>query len=185
MTRARVLIPASILVVLLAPALAAQGSFVLRVNAGATTEYTDKAGQTWRPDRAWEPGGDYGFSGGDIVDRGARLAIAHTEDARIYQTERYQTDRFVAKVPNGTYTVRLHFAETYEDIEFDGPRVFDVTIEGKRVLEMFDVQKTAGARNRAIVQEFTGVAVTDGELVIGFIARQQNAMVNGIEIVGQ
>jgi endoglucanase len=161
------------------------GTFALRVNAGTTAEFTDTAGHTWQPDKAWRQDGDYGFSGGDTIDRGKGLAIDGTDDDRLYQTERYQMDRFVAKVPNGTYTVRLHFAETYEDIEFDGPRIFDVKIEGKPVLEKFDVQKTAGARNKALVQEFTGIVVADGELTLEFVSRQQNAMVNGIEIIGQ
>jgi endoglucanase len=189
MSRSRSITISLILAVVVALAgttlLAQAGKFSLRVNAGATAEFTDRAGNTWQPDKAWRQDGDYGFSGGDTIDRGKGLAIDGTEDDRLYQTERYQMDRFVAKVPNGTYTVRLHFAETYEDIEFDGPRIFDVTIEGKPVLEKFDVQKTAGARNKALVQEFTGIAVADGEITLEFVSRQQNAMVNGIEILGQ
>jgi endoglucanase len=188
MTRSRSITFAVSLVVLgaLGVTVAAQaGRFVLRVNAGDGAAYTDKAGHTWQPEKPWQADADFGFSGGDIVDRGKGLAIAGTDDPRLYQTERYQMSHFRATVPNGTYTVRLHFAETYEDIEFDGPRVFDVKIEEKAVLEKFDVQKTVGARNTALVQEFKDVAVTDGELTIEFISRQQNAMVNAIEVLGQ
>jgi hypothetical protein len=94
-------------------------------------------------------------------------------------------DAFVAEVPNGKYTVRLHFAETYDNIDQDGPRVFDVTIQKKALLSDFDVQKAAGGAQKALVKEFKGVNVTDGVLEIGFVAKQQQPEINGIEILGE
>jgi hypothetical protein len=37
--------------------------------------------------------------------KGRELAIAGTQDPRIYQTEHYSMDGFTAEVPNGKYTV--------------------------------------------------------------------------------
>jgi len=170
------------IIILLYAALAGAAGFALRVNAGDTASYTDKAGNTWSPDRAYTKGSGYGFLGGDTVDRG-EIPISGTDDPKIYRTEHYSMDAFVAEVPNGNYTVRLHFAETYDGIDSDSPRVFDVKIQGKDALTGFDIQKTAGGSQKAIVKEFKGNAVTDGMLKISFVARQQNPAINGIEII--
>jgi hypothetical protein len=167
------------------PGKPAAAKFTLRVNAGATEAYTDKAGNVWQAEKEYKQGGGFGFVGGLTIDRGADMKIAETNDPRIYQTEHYSMTAFVAEVPNGRYTVRLHFAETYPNIATDGPRVFDVTIQGKTVLSGFDVSKTAGAVQKALVKELKGIEVTDGTLKIEFAAKQQNPEINGIEIVAE
>jgi endoglucanase len=163
----------------------AQGKFVLRVNAGDSAAYTDKAGNAWKGDKDYTKGSGYGFVGGDVIDRGASMKIEGTDDPKIYQTERYSMDRFVAEVPNGKYTVRLHFAETYDGIDTDGPRVFDVKIQGDPLLKDLDVSKAAGKVQKALVKEFKGIAVTNGTLDITFVAKQQNPEINGIEILAE
>ncbi|MBN1347542.1 MAG: PQQ-binding-like beta-propeller repeat protein [Phycisphaerae bacterium] len=60
------------------------------------------------------------------------------------------------KVP-GTYTVRLHFAET--DDAKPGQRLFDVKIQDKPVLQAFDVAQQAGGRNRPVIKECKNVSV--------------------------
>jgi len=53
------------------------------------------------------------------------------------------------------FRVRLHFAEI--DGAAIGQRVFDVAIQGRTVLEDFDVAQQAGGQNVALVKELTGV----------------------------
>jgi hypothetical protein len=168
-----------------APGKPAAAKLALRVNAGATEAYTDKAGNVWQPEKAYQKGGGFGFVEGLTVDRGADVKIADTNDPRIYQTEHYSMTGFVAEVPNGKYTVRLHFAETYPEIATDGPRVFDVTIQGKSVLPGLDVSKAAGAVQKPLVKEFKGIEVADGTLKIEFAAKQQNSEINGIEVLAE
>ena len=55
------------------------------------------------------------------------------------------------------YTVRLYFAEP-EDVAA-GARVFHVSLQGRRVLEGFDVVKDAGAPRRPVVRAFRGIDV--------------------------
>jgi hypothetical protein len=88
-------------------------------------------------------------------------------------------------VPNSKYTVRLHFAETYEGITGEGQRVFSVTINNNVVLKDLDVYKEAGGAKKPVVKEFKGVAVTGKELVIGFVSNIQNPEINGIEILAE
>lgn len=174
----------TVVVLVVASALSATAEFALRVNAGDSSQYTDKAGNVWSPEKSYTKGSGYGFLGGDTVDRG-EIAIADTSEPRIYRTEHYSMDAFVAEVPNGNYAVRLHFAETYEGIDSDGPRVFDVTIQSKAVLSDFNVQQLGGGVQKAIVKEFKGIAVRDGILRIGFVPKQQNPEINGIEIIAE
>ena len=57
------------------------------------------------------------------------------------------------------YRVRLHFAEM-EDLS-PGQRVFDVTLQGKKVLEGFDIASAAEGARRTIVKEFSDVPIQD------------------------
>jgi len=165
----------------------ARAKFALRVNAGSAEAYTDKAGHVWQGEKEYAKGGGFGFVVGQSVDRGKDMKIEATEDARIYQTEHYAMTGFKAEVPNGKYTVRLHFAETNSKLsKTPGGRVFEVAIQGKVVLPDFEVLKAAaGAGYKAVVKEFKGIEVTNGLLDIGFAAKVQNPEINGIEILGE
>lgn len=160
--------------------------FVLRVNAGADEAYTDKAGNLWLPEKMYTKGGGYGFVGDELnrIYRG-EIGIEGTDDPAIYRTERWSMEKFIAEVPDGKYTVRLHFAETYPDIDIDGPRIFDVKIQGKAVLKDFNVSKQAGGVRKALVKTFRGIEVNNGMLEITFVPNMQNPEINGIEIIAE
>src|SRR4051812_2546442 len=72
----------------------------IRIDAGSTREFVDADGYTWRPDG--------GFSGGGMVDRG-NIQIANTKNPDNYRTEHWGMNQFSKPVPNGHYTVMLHF----------------------------------------------------------------------------
>lgn len=59
--------------------------------------------------------------------------------------------------PPATYTIRLHFAEP-EDLK-PGQRVFGVALQGRSVLEKFDIISVAGGAQRGVVKEFKGVVI--------------------------
>ncbi len=86
-------------------------------------------------------------------------------------------------VSNGTYEVRLYFAENWSGAAKAGVRVFDVEVEGALELDDYDVYVAAGnSINKAVVETFN-VTVSDGNLDIDFIKGAQNPAVKGIEIV--
>jgi len=87
---------------------------------------------------------------------------------------------FDVPVTNGSYRVRLHFAELNKFAP--GTRVFSVDVEGQRRLTDLDVFAAAGGANRAIVRELP-VTVTDGKVTIDFIRGVQYAKVSAIEIL--
>ncbi len=89
---------------------------------------------------------------------------------------------FQVPLANGSYKVRLHFAELNKTAA--GQRTFDVRLENSTVLSNFDVFAAAGGVDKAIVREFT-VSVTDGAMTIDFIRRIENAKISAIEIIPQ
>jgi hypothetical protein len=156
----------------------------LRINCGAAEPYTDKAGNTWLADQSAEPGGKWGAVNGLTVDRGD-LGITGTDAPKIYETERYSMEGYKFTVPNGKYTVRLHFAETYDGITAEGERIFSVTINDQTVLKDFDPFKEAGGYQKPVVKTIEDVSVANGELAIGFTMNIQNPEINGIEILSK
>jgi hypothetical protein len=102
----------------------------------------------------------------------------------IYQGERYGSG-FSYMLPNLTpgksYTVRLHFAETYYNAT--GGREFNVLINGKPVLTNFDIVAAAGAGFKANIQTFTATASNAGSIAIQFTQGHADwPKVSGIEV---
>jgi hypothetical protein len=157
---------------------------VLRVNCAALEPYTDQAGNVWLADQQADPNKTWGAVGGMTVDRG-ELGIAGTDAPKVYQTERYSMEAYKFTVPNGKYTVRLHFAETYDGITAEGQRIFSVGINEQTVLKEFDPYKEAGGFQKPVVKTIEDVAVTGGEIVIKFTMNVQNPEINGIEILSK
>lgn len=104
----------------------------------------------------------------------------------VYQTIRtsaglYPLNAYYLDVPNGVYKVTLKFSELQHSEP--GRRVFDVTIQGKTVLEGLDLFARRG-QNRPIDFSFEAVQVTDGRLVIGFQQRLGFPCISGIVVEG-
>ena len=115
--------------------------------------------------------------------------IADTNDDVLYRTERGSDTNlgsfaYNIPVPDGKFTVRLHFAEIYWGTTDKGKRVFDVNIEGG-VAEMvnYDIVASEGTR-RAVIKEFD-VAVSDKLLSIVFSGSTDRPKVSAIEILSQ
>lgn len=143
----------------------------IRIKAGVGT-VKDSAGGLWLADT--------GFAGGDVIER-PDLQIANTQQPEIYRSEHYSMDSFTQKLPNGKYTVKLHFCETYEGVSGPGERVFTFDVEGKS-FKNFDVWAKAGGGARAYI-ETVPVEITDGQLDIKFTPQTENPQINGIEII--
>ena len=115
--------------------------------------------------------------------------ISGTANPEMYQTERFATNNsfgYALPVKNGNYTVILHFAEIF----WHGPnqRVFDVSIEGSKVLDNYDIFKKVGGFT-ATTETFK-INVTDGVLNIDFSALPldggvDQAKISAIEVLGE
>jgi outer membrane protein assembly factor BamB len=69
------------------------------------------------------------------------------------------------------YSVKLYFADF--DNEQTGKRIFDITLQGKVVLDSFDIVRQAGGHSTALVRQFQGIAVKDN-LVIELLSQGKN-----------
>ncbi len=144
----------------------------IRIRAGTTAKHTDENGVVWLADT--------GFDGGDTVDR-TGIIVANTKTPSLYSAERYSMNGFTYPVANGKYTVKLHFAETYDGIGGVGNRVFGFNVEGKEFKD-FDVTAKAGGDMKAYV-ETVAVEVKDGKLDISFTSKVENPEINALEII--
>jgi hypothetical protein len=105
----------------------------------------------------------------------------------VYQTGRVGS--FTYTIPGFTagssHVVRLHFCETYWPPGAGtgvGSRICNVTLNGTQVLTNFDIFATAGAKDKAVIQQFTANANGAGAYVIQFASVKDQCLVNGIDI---
>lgn len=140
----------------------------IRVHSGGAA-YTDLSGRVWSADTGYADGSTYSVT----------HAISGTSTPALYQTERNGNFQYQFAVPNGAYTVNLKFAET--SMTQAGQRVFNVDVNGNRVLKNFDIIAAAGAPFTAIDRSFP-VTTTTGYLMIQFSSTVNFAKISSIEI---
>lgn len=150
---------------------------VLRINAGGD-QYVDALGQLWEA--------DYGSNGGTGRNPGGTFTssqpIANTAEDYIYQSERFKQNlSYAISLANGSYVLRLHFAEVYDRITSAGQRVFDVEVEGTQVLDNYDIFALVGLEAATTVD--IPFDLLDGTLNIDFDQVVQNPKVAGIEVL--
>jgi hypothetical protein len=82
--------------------------------------------------------------------------------------------------PSGSYKIRLYFSEL--ENKKRGERVFDVAIQGTKVLQNFDIVSEAGGRDREVIKTFSGITVGN-TLRIDLNPHKGNTILSGIEVV--
>ena len=80
------------------------------------------------------------------------------------------------------YGVRLYFAEPGSSAI--GERIFDVSIQGVKVIDGLDVAREAGGPLRSMVREIRDIAV-EGTLRVEFKAIKGRSLLSGIEVFEQ
>lgn len=152
----------------------------VRILAGASHSYVDRAGKLWSPDAF--------FTGGTVV-RSTVQHIWRTQDPAVYRSSRQGDFRYDIPLKPGVYELRLHFAETYygpEDIGGggEGSRVMNITANGKPLINNLDVLTDASGGRTADVKVFTDISpANDGALHLSFASVNGRSMVAAIEIV--
>ena len=167
------------------PTVVPTGKLAIRVACGAYQPYTDKDGNLWLPDEVKAPGASLSPPDGMTVERAEEFEVPNVAFPEIFRTERYSMSAYEFNLPNGKYTVRLHFAECFTGITGVGQRVYSFAVQGQTPEKDFDLWKEAGGPYKAIRREYKGVAVTDGKLRITFTPNIENPAINGIEIFAE
>lgn len=124
-------------------------------------------------------------------------AIAGTEQDSLFLTERVTADGIDIRGPfsynipvtNGTYSVKLYFAEIYWGVDnpqgfegTDGKRIFNISMEGTPIFTGYDLIKEVGPATASF--RMYDIEVTDGELNITFEATVNKPKISAIEILG-
>ncbi len=174
----------------------------LAINLGAPGDRNDSAGGLWlsypRPfqgrlsypleiQAAFYPGGRF------VKGNSVYAPFQGTDDPWLFASAARGLKKCVIPLlgkSDGTalYRVGLAFADPENDTS--GRRVFDIKLQGRLVEEDFDIVKAAGGSNRAVVQQFDGVEVSDN-LTIELVPKaanptpQQLPILQGVEIVRQ
>ena len=118
---------------------------------------------------------------------------AGAEFPALYSDERYGNFSYAIPAPPGSYTVRLHFAETFFNPSASallchgtGCRVFNVTCNGVVLLRDFDILQTAGGAFRPVVRAFHGLHPNgQGKLLLSFSPSVNYAEVRAIEVLDE
>jgi hypothetical protein len=142
------------------------GSIPIRIHAGGP-QITDGAGNVWSPDNAQNR---------NVTN----AAIANTSTPALYQTEAWSnsTLQYQFAVPNGPYTVKLHFAEFYRTKP--GQRTFNILVNGTTYFTNFDILAMV-APNTAYDLSIP-VTVSNGQVTIQLVPVSGPAKVDAIEI---
>ncbi len=181
-----------------------EGFSSLNVLLGTNRSFEDPVqGALWVPEQPYRAG-SWGYVGGKVyrtlIRRGSVPAsdaeILGTENDPIYQTRREGIEEFRADVPDGAYTISLHFAELNTLEPRPGPvytlgnealhrtpepHVFDIEINGRKVADALDIASEYGSL-RAVCRKFD-VTGRDGEgLRSRFRPRKGEAAVNAVRI---
>ncbi|MBN9662565.1 MAG: hypothetical protein J0H49_30480 [Acidobacteria bacterium] len=162
------------------PAAAATGGEV-RIIVGSNNAYVDRSGRAWGPDRF--------FSGGTVFVRPAEK-VFRTLDPDIYRHMRQGDFRYDIPLAPGRYELHLHFAETglsdliSAESSGEGQRVFQVSANGTRILNFFDVVADAAGANIADERIFRDITpAQDGLLHLSFAPQRGTAMLSAIELL--
>ena len=150
----------------------------VRILVGSTSSYADRSGRIWSPDR---------FSSGGSVRFRPSERIFRTLDPDIYRRQREGDFRYDIPLRPGSYELHLYFAETgladfiSAESSGEGQRIFHVGVNGRRILELFDVVADSAGANIADERVFRNVTpAEDGILHLSFESARGSPVLSGI-----
>lgn len=136
---------------------------------------------------AWVADTDYTFTGWGqtaVVTNAINTSgVSNPAPQTVYQSQRWAptlTYTIPRLTPNGAYTLRLHFAESFFNAA--GSRVFNIALNGNTVDTGLDVFKEAGGINIALVKQFAVSANNTGTITIAMTATVNNVSIAGLEV---
>jgi hypothetical protein len=178
-------------------------TYTLQRIAAGSAGFVDARGREWVGDQGFVSGSGVeftpgaGYNPGTIANTNSSGTLGGTSDARLYQSARLNVDdanlgtsdevHYAIPVPNATYNIVLHFAETGGATNAGGnQRVMDINAEGA-TSNNYNIYAQAGnAANRAVTVTYNNRVVSDGVLNIDLVpdgSSNYGAMISGIEFI--
>ncbi len=139
----------------------------------------------------WSP--DNYFEGGQLATY--PVPVKGTDDAGLYETERWGNFSYAIPVAPGKYSVTLHFtarggdstrpSSALDETSSSARHVFNVFCNGRALLESFDLAKEARKAD-VVIRKFTGLEPNaQGKLLFNFIPVEGYATVTALEVIPQ
>lgn len=146
-------------------------------------DFVDADGTRWRGDRYFIDGRTFTYGN---PESGPRIP-------ELYTGERHGNFSYAIPVARGSYTVKLHFLESFfsplipaASCHGVGCRVFDVSCNGVMLLQDFDIVQAASGAFRPVVREFHGLRPNgQGKLLLSFSPSANYAEVRAIEVLDE
>lgn len=176
----------------------------LNVMLGSKRLFEDKtASIVWIPEKEYTPG-SWGYVGGKAYSKKTKngtqpasdLDILSTTNDPVYQTARLGLTDFKLDVPDGKYTISLHWAELQSNKDSQAlaynlgndalkddfsKREFDVELNGTKILRNLNLTKEFGVQT-AVVKKFE-VDVTNGQgITISFKKGEGETILNALQV---
>lgn len=149
-----------------------QMKFPIKINVGGNRFNDFIADREFKTDTA-----NYGYMEGSL--NSIQDDIIGTTDDPVFQTGVTGLAKYIIRVPNGKYRVKLLFAELF--VKNPNNKLFDVYIQGKQVINSLDIVKEAGPLT-ALEKIINDVVVNNYMIDIHFAALLNSASLNGIVI---
>jgi len=150
----------------------------VRIKAGDLTGYVTADKQRYGSDMYFSGGEGKGINPPDTPAE-KRISV-EASDPRLYDSYRTGQFSYRVPVPDGKYKVTLRFAEPTASAA--GERVFDVSVNGKRVLKQLDVFAAAGGKLKGI-EKTAQASARGGALLIDFAPAKGQAIVSSIAVL--
>jgi len=178
--------------------------YELNVLLGSKRIYEDRVNSmVWIPEQEYVQG-SWGYIGGKPYRPktkfgslpSSELDIKDSQDDPIYQTQRAGIDGFKLDVPDGQYTITLHWAELESDIKYEklaynlgndrvfedaSDRIFNVILNGNFIEKNLNISEEYGAEKAVSVKYQINVIEGKG-IKIDFEAIKNAPILNAIQI---
>ena len=147
------------------------------------SDFVDGDGTRWSGDTYYVGGRD-----GSYTNPGVGPDVPE-----LYANERFGNFSYAVPVPTGSYTVKLHFMESFFGplvptglCRGPGCRVFDVSCNGLMLLKDFDIFQAGGGAFRPVVRTFNHLHPNgQGKLLLSFTPKVNYAEVRAIEVIDE
>ncbi len=174
----------------------------MNILLGANRYFTDDEQQLWIPGKQYQEG-SWGYIGGKTfkIPNNGRLPygtdknIAGTNNDPVYQTQQMGIEKYQFDIAEGEYELTLHFAELLggqvkelpynltdpDRIEPNGKRIFNVYVNGKLVLDNFDIATQYGSAT-AVAKTIRVIVAGNKGIEISFKAIEGETVLNALQI---
>ena len=173
-------------------------STAIRINAGGTQYNTPFLGNVWSDNSVVgaQSSTRYSVNTGEIIPTDGNVPFILRDNSIpgyfdkvtfdvVFGQERFDLEAAPAMeynipVNNGTYEVRLYFANSFDGTSVATQRIFDVLIEGTIIWDNLDLIPTFGHQVAGMLKH--ELEITDGAINISFDHLNENPLLNAIEV---